>query len=89
MDSFAISSFLPVITHVIKIHWMLESKSTWSSRDNGESKHEDSHYAPCLSCYEREYALLVKDHVNFACIDDKHRIKVGEPGNLVSSAEHG
>ena len=52
-------------------------------------QHEDAHYATCLFRYEREYALLVKDHAIFACIDDKHRIKVGEPNAPVSSAERG
>ena len=52
-------------------------------------QHEDSHYAACLFRYEREYALLVKDHAIFACIDDKHRIKVGEPDAPVASAERG
>jgi len=52
-------------------------------------QHEDSHYAACLFCYEREYALLVKDYAIFACIDDKHRIKVGEPDAPVASAERG
>ena len=50
-------------------------------------QHEYSHYAACLFRHEREYTLLVKDHVIFACIDDKHQIKVGEPDNPVSSAE--
>ena len=52
-------------------------------------QHEDSHYAACLFRYEREYALLVRDHAIFVCIDDKHRIKVGEPDAPVSSAERG
>lgn len=52
-------------------------------------QHEDSYYAACLFRYEREYALLVKDYAIFACIDDKHRIKVGEPDAPVASAEQG
>ena len=31
----------------------------------------------------------MKDHALFACIDDKHRVKVCEPDNPVSSAERG
>ena len=46
-------------------------------------QHEDAH---CLFRYEREYAVLIRNHSTFACIDDKHRIKVGEP---VASAERG
>ena len=52
-------------------------------------QNENSHYAACLFRYEREYAVLVKDHAIFAYIDDKHQVKFGEPDNPVSSAEHG
>ena len=34
-------------------------------------EHEDAHYAACLFRYEREYAVLMRSHSNFACIDDK------------------
>ena len=54
-----------------------------------QKQHEDSHYAACLFHCEREYALLMKDHAIFVCIDDKHRIKVGKSDNPVSSAECG
>ncbi len=37
----------------------------------------------------REYALLVRSHCIFASIDDKHKIKVGEPSCPVASAERG
>ena len=61
---------------------MVQQRQWWK-------QHEDSHYAACLFRYEREYALLVKDHAIFACIDDKHWIKVGEPDAPVASAERG
>ena len=51
--------------------------------------HVDSHYAAALFRYQREYAVLFKDHSMFYCIDDKHRIKVGEPGFPVAAAERG
>ncbi len=37
----------------------------------------------------REYAILVKDYCLFVSIDDKHKIKVGDPGCPVASAERG
>ena len=37
----------------------------------------------------REYALLFKDHSVFLSIDDKHKIKVGEPNCPVAAAERG
>ena len=39
--------------------------------------------------YMREYALLFREYSSFISIDDKHRIKVGEPNNPVASAERG
>ena len=41
----------------------------------------------CLFCYERKYAVLVRSHSIFVCIDDKHRIKIGELDAHVASAE--
>jgi len=43
-------------------------------------KHVDAHYCAAISRYMREYALLVRDLAIFVSLDDKHRIKVGEPG---------
>lgn len=37
----------------------------------------------------REYVLLVRDHYSLICVDDKHKVKVGEPGFPVASAERG
>ena len=51
--------------------------------------HEDAHYAACIFRYEREYTVLMKDFAVFVSIDDKHRIKVGEPDCPVASAERG
>lgn len=44
--------------------------------------HEDAHYAAAIFRYLREMAI-------FVCMDDKHRIKVGEPGFTVAAAERG
>ena len=51
--------------------------------------HYNSHYAAAVFKYMREYAVMVRDHCLFVCLDDKHRLKVGEPGYPVASAEHG
>ena len=51
--------------------------------------HCDSHYAACIFKYMREYAIFVRDYCLFVCLDDKHRLKVGEPGYPVASAERG
>ncbi|XP_019860109.1 PREDICTED: uncharacterized protein LOC109588370 [Amphimedon queenslandica] len=52
-------------------------------------EHEDSHYAAALFRYMREYVLLVRDHCSLICVDGKHKVKVGEPGFPVASAERG
>ena len=51
--------------------------------------HEDSHYAACIYRYQREYAVQMQQQCVFVCIDDKHRIKIGEPNFPVASAERG
>ena len=51
--------------------------------------HVDSHYAAALFHYMREYALMVRDYCLFVCLNDKHKIKVGEPDCPVASAERG
>jgi hypothetical protein len=39
--------------------------------------------------YLREYALMIRDESMVICLDDKHRLKVGEPGYPVTVAERG
>lgn len=52
-------------------------------------QHIDSHYAAACFRYIREYAVLVRDYSMFVCLDDKHKIKIGEPNYPVASAERG
>ena len=51
--------------------------------------HIDAHYAAAVFRYQREYAIMMKDYCYFLCLDDKHRVKVGEPNFPVASAERG
>ena len=51
--------------------------------------HEDSHYCACIFRYMREYALMMRDVSVLVCVDDKHRVKVGEPSCPVAAAERG
>ena len=37
----------------------------------------------------REYAVHLRSECLFVCLDDKHRIKIGEPGFPVAAAERG
>ena len=54
-----------------------------------QKTHPDTHYAAALFKYQRECAVLFRDDCAFLCIDDKHRVKVGEPGFPVTAAERG
>ena len=51
--------------------------------------HPDAHYAAALFRYQRELAVHFKDHSAFVSLDDKHRVKVGEPGFPAAAAERG
>ena len=48
--------------------------------------HIDSH---CVFRYIREYAIICRDFCNFICLDNKHRVKVGEPEVPVAAVERG
>jgi hypothetical protein len=51
--------------------------------------HPDEHYCAALFRYEREFAVKFHNFAKFICIDDKHRVKVGEPGLPVAATERG
>ena len=51
--------------------------------------HIDEHYCAALFRYLREYSLKLRDESMLICLDDKHRLKVGEPGYPVAAAERG
>ena len=51
--------------------------------------HEDSHYAAAIFRYQREQAVMFREESMFVCMDDKHRVKVGEPNYPVAAAERG
>ena len=50
---------------------------------------QGEHYADAVFRYLREYAVKLKENSTLVCIDDKHRLKVGEPGFPVAAAERG
>ena len=51
--------------------------------------HIDEHYCAAIFRYLREYVLLFKHQSLLICLDDKHRLKVGEPNFPVAAAERG
>lgn len=66
----------------LNVCFMVQKRQFWKS-------HEDEHYAAATFCYLREYTILLRDQCTMVCIDDKHRLKVGEPGFPVAAAERG
>ena len=67
---------------------LLEAKRMVQKRLFRKS-HPDEHYCAALFRYQREFAVKYQQLTNFICIDDKHRLKVGEPGFPVAAAERG
>ena len=51
--------------------------------------HDDAHFAACIFRYQREMAVMFRKSSLFVCMDDKHRVKVGEPHYPVAAAERG
>ena len=51
--------------------------------------HIDMHYASALFRYQKEFVFKYREHTVFACIDDKHKVKVGELGYPVAMVERG
>ena len=51
--------------------------------------HPDVHYCAAIFKYLREFAIMFRTQAAFVCQDDKHFIKVGEPGSPVAAVERG
>ena len=52
-------------------------------------EHCDAHYGAAVFTYLRELAIKFCEYTGFVCLDDKHKIKVGEPGYPLAAAECG
>lgn len=66
----------------LKVKFMIQSRQF-------RKTHIDMHYASSIFRYHKEFAIKYKDFCNFVCMDDKHKLKVGEPGYPVASVERG
>ncbi len=51
--------------------------------------HPDAHYAAAIFRYQRELAIKMRGVAALVCVDDKHQVKVGEPGNPVAAVDRG
>ena len=53
------------------------------------ANHIDGHYCAASWRYLREYAILNKELVALVSLDDKHKVKCGEPSYPLAAAERG
>ena len=51
--------------------------------------HVDSHYCAALWKYLQEFAVLNRELVTLVSMDDKHKVKIGEPAYPLAAAERG
>ena len=51
--------------------------------------HPDGHYASAIWRYTRKFSVQFRDVTKLLCQDDKHTVKVGEPGLPVAAVERG
>ena len=49
----------------------------------------DAHYASALFRYLKEFSLKYHQDTSFVCMDDKHSMKVEEPGYPEAAVERG
>lgn len=66
----------------LKVKFMIQSRQF-------RKTHIDMHYASAIFRYLKEFAIQHKPFCNFVCMDDKHKLKVGEPGYPVATVERG
>ena len=66
----------------IKVKFMVQSRQF-------RQDHIDMHYASALFRYLKEFAFKYKDDTTFVCMDDKHTMKIGEPGYPLAAVERG
>lgn len=66
----------------IKVKYMIQARQF-------RHQHIDVHYASALFRYLKEFSIMYKKDTTFICMDDKHSMKVGEPGYPVAAIERG
>ena len=82
--------FWPKTAHMKSLHYTGRLKVKFMIQQRQWRKdHPDTHYAAAIYRYLREYEVQVWEHASFVSLDDKHRVKVGEPRFPVAAAERG
>ena len=66
----------------IKVKYMVQARQF-------RHQHIDMHYASALFRYLKEFCIKYRDDATMVCMDDKHSMKIGEPGYPVAAVERG
>ena len=86
------NSFCPVATPAILAQenklWLCQIKFRIQARQVRKA-HVDAHYTLGLFRYQREFAIRYREYCTFVSMDDKHRVKFGEPEYPVAGVERG
>lgn len=69
-------------TGKLKVRYMVQARQL-------NAEHQDGHYAAAIFRYLRELAIKFRERTTLVCLDDKHAIKIGEPGLPVAAVERG
>ena len=79
-------SFGPTKHVLLETNIQLKVKMVVAARQFRKS-HVDVHYASAVFRYHKEFCVKFRDITSLVCEDDKHTIKVGEPGFPVAAVE--
>lgn len=66
----------------LKIRYMIQARQF-------RHQHVDMHYASALFRYLKEFVVKFRGQATMVCMDDKHTMKIGEPGYPIAAVERG
>ena len=69
-------------TGCLKIKYIIQHRQL-------RKEHQDTHYASALFRDYKEMAVMFRENSVLLSVDDKHKIKIGEPGHPVAAVERG
>ncbi|CAH1269408.1 Hypp4174 [Branchiostoma lanceolatum] len=78
----------PFVDQAIRYTGRLNVKYMVQSRQLNHD-HIDAHYAAAILKYLKSFSVMFKEHTALVFLDDKHGIKVGEPGYPVAAVDRG
>ncbi|GAQ92919.1 hypothetical protein KFL_012020010, partial [Klebsormidium nitens] len=78
------ASWLQLLIQLVLLQLKYAVKSRILSKE-----HIDGHYGGCMRDYWKHVAVLLPEHTVVVHLDDKHAVKVGEPGAPVVALDRG